>query len=399
MAKNCNLCGGRVVNGICTECGMDNSKSDNRYLKQLNQADCDKKPLTHVHPYEEQTANTWKSREKAEEKTEKKEALKLQPKYQKKEDFGKAENFGRSGDFRKEDWKKYAGNASSHSGSSKSYSKNSKSSAANKKSRLAFFITVGAALLSMGTAIVPFFELGHRTPVPEVWEITNAESWEEIAPVYPETYPDIAGAGDSFDTELTAGVYKVGVQIPEGYYNIDIDKQTALQINNAELPYHDFLSGGNGAYIVEGEPLYAGSWLTVSDGGKVHLKTENGQISAMEPMQKNLLEEVKEVSGELVSGVDFEPGVYDLSVVNDEFGKFEVYLLGETDMLSQFCLSMKGRTNIGEIDLGSYATEAKNIPLPKGCIIKTGSMVIRMEPSEEIVTDDLREYYEDLDLY
>lgn len=390
MAKNCSLCGGRVVNGICTECGMDNRKNDDKYLKQLNQGECDKKLLTHIHSQDEQRADTWKVREKTAEK----EAVKLQPKYQKKEDFGKAENFGSSGDFRKADWKKHTGNGSLYKSSAKSYG-SKKASTGNKKGRLALVITIGATLLSMGMTIIPLFESGHGTLEPDIQEAVDVESWYEMTPVY----PDISEVGAPFDAELTAGIYKVGVHIPEGNYNIDIDKQTTLQINNPELSYYDFLSGGNGAYIIEGQPLYAGSWLTVGDGGKVHFKTENGQTNTVEPMQVNPLTEVNEVSGELVSGIDFEPGVYDLSVVNDEFGNFEVYLSEETDMLSQFCLSMKGRTNIGEIDLGDYAMEAKNIPLPKGCIIKTGSMVIRMEPSVKIVTDDLSAYYEDLDLY
>ena len=29
--KRCTLCGGKLVNGICQECGLDNRKSDSRY--------------------------------------------------------------------------------------------------------------------------------------------------------------------------------------------------------------------------------------------------------------------------------------------------------------------------------------------------------------------------------
>lgn len=31
MGKQCSLCGGKLRNGICTECGMDNRKSDRTY--------------------------------------------------------------------------------------------------------------------------------------------------------------------------------------------------------------------------------------------------------------------------------------------------------------------------------------------------------------------------------
>lgn len=48
FGKRCTLCGGKLNNnGICTECGLDNTKSDKNY--KLNQSECDHEPLTHVH--------------------------------------------------------------------------------------------------------------------------------------------------------------------------------------------------------------------------------------------------------------------------------------------------------------------------------------------------------------
>ena len=48
FGKRCSLCGGKLNSrGICTECGLDNSKSDKNY--RINRSDCDGMPLTHVH--------------------------------------------------------------------------------------------------------------------------------------------------------------------------------------------------------------------------------------------------------------------------------------------------------------------------------------------------------------
>ncbi len=48
LGKRCSLCGGKLNSrGICTECGLDNSKSDKNY--RINRSDCDGMPLTHVH--------------------------------------------------------------------------------------------------------------------------------------------------------------------------------------------------------------------------------------------------------------------------------------------------------------------------------------------------------------
>lgn len=52
FGKRCSLCGGKLNSrGICTECGLDNSKSDKNY--RINRSDCDGMPLTHVHEEKE----------------------------------------------------------------------------------------------------------------------------------------------------------------------------------------------------------------------------------------------------------------------------------------------------------------------------------------------------------
>lgn len=52
FGKRCSLCGGKLnSSGICTECGLDNSKSDKNY--RINRSDCDGMPLTHVHEEKE----------------------------------------------------------------------------------------------------------------------------------------------------------------------------------------------------------------------------------------------------------------------------------------------------------------------------------------------------------
>ena len=41
MAGTCELCGGKIVNGRCTECGMDYSRMKNRYHLNENCSDYD----------------------------------------------------------------------------------------------------------------------------------------------------------------------------------------------------------------------------------------------------------------------------------------------------------------------------------------------------------------------
>ena len=49
MKKTCSLCGGKLKDGVCTECGMDNRKSDELYKDVLNQSDCMNMKFSHVH--------------------------------------------------------------------------------------------------------------------------------------------------------------------------------------------------------------------------------------------------------------------------------------------------------------------------------------------------------------
>lgn len=49
MRNTCSLCGGKLKDGICTECGMDNRKSDAVYKSALNQSDCANMKFSHVH--------------------------------------------------------------------------------------------------------------------------------------------------------------------------------------------------------------------------------------------------------------------------------------------------------------------------------------------------------------
>lgn len=47
MKKRCSLCGGKLVNRICTKCGLNNTKTDESYV--LDTSGCENQPLTHVH--------------------------------------------------------------------------------------------------------------------------------------------------------------------------------------------------------------------------------------------------------------------------------------------------------------------------------------------------------------
>ena len=54
MGKRCRLCGGKLRNGICTECGMDNRKTDEKYSRHAEK----NASAEHIHEAEHTTAET-----------------------------------------------------------------------------------------------------------------------------------------------------------------------------------------------------------------------------------------------------------------------------------------------------------------------------------------------------
>lgn len=52
FGERCTLCGGKLdARKVCTECGLNNSKSEKNY--KVNSSSCDRKPMTHVHEEKE----------------------------------------------------------------------------------------------------------------------------------------------------------------------------------------------------------------------------------------------------------------------------------------------------------------------------------------------------------
>ena len=48
FGERCTLCGGKLDSRkVCTECGLNNSKSEKNY--KVNSSSCDGMPMTHVH--------------------------------------------------------------------------------------------------------------------------------------------------------------------------------------------------------------------------------------------------------------------------------------------------------------------------------------------------------------
>ena len=344
FGKRCTLCGGNLdSNNICKECGLNNNLSEKNY--KINHSSCDDKPLTHVHEEVE------KRRKWQQPKTEKKN------KYQYKKKSTAPEN----DKFKKEKWGR----------------------------KIVFIIVllsiigyIVSILASIGSAIFSESESYEET---NPYEILEEEAYERPAD------------GNEASIELTSGKYIVGVHIPEGDYEAEVqDDFDVVKVQDHEHSIYLYeYAGKEEENYLDDLRLFNGACVEIIAEDTVTLTTEAaGELE----YEENPLTQSYELSenDRKTAGVDFEPGVYDFSAVRSG-GRVEIEIYDD-DVEEQDEPYIEG-FNLGE-SLGE-GMEYKNVILPKGATIKmedyseedSEKFTILLTPSERIMsTDYLRTY-------
>lgn len=164
---------------------------------------------------------------------------------------------------------------------------------------------------------------------------------EEEEPEYDEGWIEMTAAtaipesGTEATYSLPEGEYLVGCHLPEGTYAItgDYGDYSMIQVS-------DPVDGGYSWYLddymsedgeltqedvpveisedrritLNGIPLREGAWLSIESTQEMTLYTENAQAAEMPSSEENPLTDSVELGTEpLTAGVDFEPGFYDLT--------------------------------------------------------------------------------------
>lgn len=148
---------------------------------------------------------------------------------------------------------------------------------------------------------------------------------------YSNAYDDLRGtvpaAGADWDGSLTAGLYTVGQDLPEGTYtiqcaegNTSIDLHIVSDEYGVEI-YEDLSTNGYDAIDSERDdvPLPAGTVLFLSGNGTLYFHSSNAQVDALptETAPNPLVSDAaytlsdSDESLYLLVGEDIEPGVYD----------------------------------------------------------------------------------------
>ena len=365
FGKRCSLCGGKLnSSGICTECGLDNSKSDKNY--RINQSACDGMPLTHVHEEKEKHRPDRKAdhREINHKETNHKETN------PKKRDYGK-----------------------------QGYRMNKSDMTGTKRRRplkiVILAIIVIAVLGNLYEEHKYDIEYAIEDAVQGVFQDTGDQKISDTDETDYDHYQyatrEIPKEGESADYELSSGNYVAGVEIPEGIYTVTPkDAYDTVQIDDPEnsIYLYEYTEGKKDK--IEDIRLYKGAHLTLNCKTTVKLHTDNAQdVEAMETAgQSNPLTESVDIKGQetLTAGRDLEPGIYDLSRVSGA-GNVDVIIYSEEqeeiNSWSQ-CLSADG------IDGETF----HYLVIPENATLEVSEdLKIRLTPSEQIASTDYYGFY------
>lgn len=372
FGKRCSLCGGKLNSrGICTECGLDNSKSDKNY--RINRSDCDGMPLTHVHEEKE--------KHRPDRKADHREI-------NHKETNHKKRDYGKQG---------YRMNESDMTGKKRRKHLQTPD-ITNRRRPLKIVILAIIVIAVLGNLYEEHkydIEYAVGDAVQGVFQDTGDQKTNDTDETDYDHYQyvtrEIPKEGESADYELASGNYVAGVEIPEGIYTVTPqDDYDTVQIDDPEnsIYLYEYTEGKKDK--IKDIRLYKGAHLTLNCRTTVKLHTDNAQdVEAMETAgQSNPLTESVDIKGQktLTAGRNLEPGIYDLSRVSGA-GNVDVIIYSdeqeEINSWSQ-CLSEDG------IDGETF----HYLVIPENATMEVSEdLKIRLTPSEQIASTDYYGFY------
>ena len=372
FGKRCSLCGGKLNSrGICTECGLDNSKSDKNY--RINRSDCDGMPLTHVHEEKE--------KHRPDRKADHREI-------NHKETNHKKRDYGKQG---------YRMNESDMTGKKRRKHVQTPD-ITNRRRPLKIVILAIIVIAVLGNLYEEHkydIEYAVGDAVQGVFQDTGDQKTNDTDETDYDHYQyvtrEIPKEGESADYELASGNYVAGVEIPEGIYTVTPqDDYDTVQIDDPENSIYLYEYTEAKKDKIKDIRLYKGAHLTLNCRTTVKLHTDNAQdVEAMETAgQSNPLTESVDIKGQktLTAGRNLEPGIYDLSRVSGA-GNVDVIIYSdeqeEINSWSQ-CLSEDG------IDGETF----HYLVIPENATMEVSEdLKIRLTPSEQIASTDYYGFY------
>lgn len=299
--QKCSLCGGRVVNGRCEECGM---------------------PIPPEHTYTLRGESAHYHRVNGEDVLHRVRPTGSRPKVDGYDEEERTAHVHESGTDRH--------NAPRPAVRTARVEHHIEAPSRRRRSANAAWIIIVVALF----LILPMLqvllqrEIGSSVSEP-VPEFSEEQAIEADSNAYDDLRGTVPAAGADWDGDLTAGLYTVGQDLPEGTYTIQCaESNTSIDLHivsdeyGVEI-YEDLSSNGYDAIDSERDDvsLPTGTVLFLSGNGTLYFHSSNAQVDALptETAPNPLVSDAAYTLSDsddslyLLVGEDIEPGVYDVT--------------------------------------------------------------------------------------
>ena len=299
--QKCSLCGGRVVNGRCEECGM---------------------PIPPEHTYTLRGESAHYHRVNGEDVLHRVRPTGSRPKVEGYDDEERTALVHESGTDRH--------NAPRPAVRTARVEHHIEAPSRRRRSANAAWIIIVVALF----LILPMLqvllqrEIGSSVSEP-VPEFSEEQAIEADSNAYDDLRGTVPAAGADWDGDLTAGLYTVGQDLPEGTYTIQCaESNTSIDLHivsdeyGVEI-YEDLSSNGYDAIDSERDDvsLPTGTVLFLSGNGTLYFHSSNAQVDALptETAPNPLVSDAAYTLSDsddslyLLVGEDIETGVYDVT--------------------------------------------------------------------------------------
>ena len=299
--QKCSLCGGRVVNGRCEDCGL---------------------PIPPEHSYTLRGESAHYHRVNGEDVLHRVRPAGNRPKVEGYDDEERTAHVHESGTDR-HNAPRPAVRTARVEHHIEAPSKRSRSA------NVAWLIIVVALFLILPMLQVLLQrEIGSSVSEP-VPEFSEEQAIEADSNAYDDLRGTVPAAGADWDGDLTAGLYTVGQDLPEGTYTIQCaESNTSIDLHivsdeyGVEI-YEDLSTNGYDAIDSERDDvsLPAGTVLFLTGNGTLYFHSSNAQVDALptETAPNPLVGDAAYTLGDsdeslyLLVGEDIEPGVYDVT--------------------------------------------------------------------------------------
>lgn len=383
--RRCYLCGGKLVNGRCTLCGLDNTKIERKNYR-LNESSFDGKGIEAKHLCESHNGKpsgglnrqgqaSWQSGRNQQGQSSWQNGQNQQ---------------GQTSRQRGQNWTQTGGKK--------------KTAGKQKKGWISTVIVLLMILISVGGPAVSYI----KTVINQFDDADSDNWWDgsDVDTSVDETDPyefvtrELSDHGEVYDTELGYGEYVVGTDIPEGTYEVTLQSgygsfQTEDPDNSIYLyGYFSENASDEDEDITEMEDvrLYDGAHVMIGEDVVLAFHTENGQTGQMQSEDNPLsVTYTLQPEKKYTVGKEIPAGVYDVSGTKDwAVMEYEIYL-GELYDKEYDSLNYQSYSIM--VEAGSENAIYKNAVLTEGTeITVTGKMILT--PSKKIGSQDYEAFYD-----